>query len=136
MATLNPYITFDGDCQEAMTLYADTLGGQITGMNPYSEMPDAPAGTEGRLMHCEVKAGDVVIMACDIQPGHPLTAGNNITLNINLTDTAQQADIFAKLSAGGKVVMPLEDTFWGARFGMLVDKFGISWMLNCYPPQG
>jgi PhnB protein len=133
MKSLNVYLTFDDNAKDAMTFYQQTLGGDLQVM-PFSSaegMP-IPPGAENRTMHATLSNGKMMLMASDTMPGMPLERGvNNYTLNIDCDDVAEQDKLWAALSGGGKVNMPLQDTFWGARFGMCVDKFGIAWMLNC-----
>jgi PhnB protein len=132
MKNLGVYLSFSGNCEEALNFYKDALNGEIVSMQRMDKMPEGvPDSAKNNIMHSEFRAGDIYFMASDSMPGQPVRFGNNITLNINLSDTKEQDQIFSKLSAGGKVNMPLEDTFWGARFGMLTDKFGNNWMLNC-----
>jgi PhnB protein len=92
---------------------------------------DLPAGYENKVLHAELKIGEQSILCCDTMPGNTFTEGNNFSLSIDYPQIMELEVLFAKLAAGGKVEMPLQDTFWGARFGMLQDKFGIRWMLNC-----
>ncbi len=100
--------------------------------NRYSASPmEVPEAYQNKIMHCEFKADAIRFLAADVMLGHPVSHGNSVQLNINLDDTQEQESIFNKLAEGGKVDMALQDTFWGARFGMVTDKFGISWMLNC-----
>ncbi|MCU0443618.1 MAG: VOC family protein [Microscillaceae bacterium] len=132
MPTMNVYLNFAGDCEEALNFYKNCLGGDIISLQRFGDSPVPSDEThQNQVMHAEFKAGDVYLMASDTMPDMPLQSGNNITLNLNFSDIQAQAEVFAKLSAGGNVIMPLEDTFWGARFGMFVDKYGINWMTNC-----
>jgi PhnB protein len=131
MKQLNVYLAFPGTCEEALNFYKDCFGGEITGMQRFGESPvESDADYKQKIMHAEFKAEGIYLMASDSMPGQPLTAGDMVQLSINLTDAQEQEAIFSKLSAGGKVDMPLQDTFWGASFGMLTDKYGIRWMLN------
>ena len=137
MKSLNVYLTFDGNAKEAMTFYQQALGGELHVM-PFSmgQGVPIPPGSENRTMHATLANGKMTLMASDSLPDHPHQRGvNNYTLNIDCDDPAEQDKLWSALSAGGKVNMPLQDTFWGARFGMLVDKFGIAWMLNCEKPK-
>ena len=130
MKDITPYLTFDGTCREAMTFYQHCLGGELSTM-PFSEqMPDLPPGSEGRTMHAYLKSGPVVVMASDSMPGTALTLGDNFSININCESLDEIERLFAALGEGGRVTMPLGDTFWNARFGMLRDRFGVNWMLN------
>lgn len=133
MKTMNAYLTFAGTCKDALELYKESLGGEIVSLQTFGEVPseNIPEEQKNNVMHAEFRAGDIYFMASDSMPEQPIIAGNNVTLSINLSSLDEQASIFGKLSDGGAVQMPLQDTFWGARFGMLTDKYGISWMLNC-----
>lgn len=135
MKQLNPYLAFGGKCEEAMKFYKDAFGGELH-MQTFGESPqEVPDDYKQKIMHAELKTDGIHLMASDTMPGHVVNNGDNITLSIGMTDLDEQAKLFHKLSAGGRVTMPLQDTFWGARFGMLIDKFGIHWMLNCALPD-
>lgn len=131
MKAINPYFTFDGNCREAMTFYSKALGGNLS-MQTFGETGNDKPGVSDRIMHARLDGGaaSTTLMASDSQPGDDTKFGNNIWLTIDCSDNAEQDRIFQALSDGGKVTMPLDNTFWGARFGMLKDKFGIGWMLN------
>lgn len=130
MKSAHPYLNFDGTCREAMTFYAKCLSAELQ-VHPLSEMPGgAPPGSENRLMHASVTKGSVTIMASDTMPGMPLVEGNNVHICIVPESRAETDQLFAALSEGGTVFMPLGDQFWGAYFGMFKDRFGIQWMLN------
>lgn len=136
MKQLNPYLAFAGTCREALNFYKDCLGGEILAMSTFGESPMPTSDeTKDRVMHAEFKADGVYFMASDSMPDHPVQNGNSISMSLNFTDAQEQQDAFNKLSAGGQVTMPLQDTFWGATFGMLTDKFGINWMLNYQKDQ-
>ena len=127
----NPYLTFEGNCREAMEFYRKILNGEIVTMQTFAEAKqDSPEGFKDKIIHAELKAEGVHLMASDGMPGWKAKPGNMITLNIDLTDSLEQEKIFRALSEGGVVTMPLNDTFWGARYGMLTDRYGIQWMLN------
>jgi PhnB protein len=132
MKTLTPYLSFHGTCEAALKFYAEAFNGTITELKRFG---DAPAGAsphpnKDHVMHARFEAEQVKLMASDGRDKDS-TGEPQISLSVELTDRAEQEKVFGKLSAGGKVTMPLADQFWGARFGMLVDKFGIHWMLNC-----
>jgi PhnB protein len=128
---INAYLNFDGNCREAMSFYSQCLGADLQ-LVPFSEMPgQAPSGTENRIMHAALMKGSaMLLMASDTAPGE-LQPGNNFWLNIQCESLDEIERLFGSLSQGGVVKMPLHDSFWGARFGMLTDRFGINWMLNC-----
>lgn len=130
MKAIQPYLFFNGNCREAMEFYARVLG-TTASMMPYSQAPNAPAGSEGRIMHANLNASDgTSLMASDAPPDKPIPEGKNFSLSIACDTREEQERIFAALSDGGKVNQPLQDTFWGAHFGMLEDRFGIKWMLS------
>jgi PhnB protein len=132
MKGFNPYFFYPGNCRDALNFYKECCGGEIIGLQTYddAQMASSPE-QKGKVMHSTFKSGSVYFMASDVMPGQPYNSGNNITLNIDFENTGDQAEVFEKLSQGGKVNMPLQDTFWGARYGMLTDKFGVNWMVNC-----
>ena len=129
--TVTPYLTFNGNTREAMEFYKATLGGEFITDQSFGDSPmDAPPGHEDKVMHIHYKSGDLELMASDGMPDHKVDFGNNVQLSINLSEGADVDRLFAALSAGGVSVMEPNDTFWGARFAMCIDKFGINWMLN------
>lgn len=132
------YLNFDGDCRDAMTFYHQSLGGELHTM-PFPG-PDGTPSTDpaARLMHANLtKAGVPLVLASDTPVGGPMkfTPGNNFSVMLECDSIAEIDSSFAALSQGGEVRMPLGDQFWGARFGMLVDKFGIQWMFNFTHPK-
>ena len=132
MKQLGIYLTFNGTCETALEFYKDTLAGEITSLQHFGEAPmEVNEAHVQRVMHATFKADTIEFMASDSMPEHPVNSGNQVHLSLQLDDEAEQTTIFNKLAEGGQVTMPLGDTFWNARFGMLVDKYGISWMLNC-----
>jgi len=137
---LEPYLLFDGRCEEALNFYKEAFGGEIEGLSRWSEMPkDAGGppvtpGTENRVMHATFRAPGVAFMASDASPGKKYGEGP-ISLSIATDDLAAAERIFNHLAVGGNVEMPMTDTFWGAKFGMLTDKFGIDWMVSCRTGQ-
>ncbi len=132
MKSLDPYLMFDGNCREAMTYYADALHAHVDLMDA-SQGPCTPEDA-GRILHARLQKGNLRLMASDTmsssgQRGRPVI-GDNFQLSLDCENPEEQDEVFAKLADGGSVRMALQDTFWGARFGMLTDKFGIEWMLN------
>jgi len=132
---LNAYLNFDGNCAEAMTFYGEVFRTEVKMMR-FSDapMPAAP-GTENRIMHANLQLGSTPLMASDTMPGMPFAQGNNVHLSVAFTDRDEQTRVFEALAQGGKVVMPLGDQFFG-RFGMLVDRFGVNWMVIMEAPHG
>jgi PhnB protein len=129
MKTLSPYLSFGGDAEPALTFYADAFGGKVTELKRFSEAPQMPHPNKNEILHGRVEAENIRLMASDGKKD--LASGGRISLSLEFTDHAELDRVFAKLSAGGTVTMPVAEQFWGARFGMLTDKFGIGWMLNC-----
>ncbi|HTD96588.1 MAG TPA: VOC family protein [Edaphobacter sp.] len=133
---IQPYLHFNGNCQEAFKLYEKCLGGKIEAMMTMGEAPaeaKIPAGSGNQIMHACLKVGDAVLMASDAC-GQPYTAPQGFSVSIQINDPAKAERIFNELSEGGKVTMPIAQTFWAYRFGMLVDRFNIPWMINCEKP--
>ncbi len=128
-----PHLHFNGNCEEAFKLYEKCLGGKIQNMSTYAEMPgdsQVPADWRNKVMHATLAVGDHLLMGCDPPPGRYQTpAGFSVTIQFN--DTATGERVFKTLSENGKVDMPFQKTFWSPGFGMLVDRFGIPWMINC-----
>ena len=135
MKAFQPYLNFDGNTRDAMTFYQTCTDGELTVQTFGDVKAPGPPGSENRVMHARLAKGSAVLMASDTMPGMPFTPGNNIWVNIDCESVAEIEQLFAAFSAGGKVIMPLADQFWGARFGMLTDKFGINWMFNCELPK-
>jgi PhnB protein len=135
MKALQPYLFFNGNCREAMEFYANALGGKLN-MMPYSQAPQPPAEDADRIMHANiVTSGGSTLMASDAPPGHPVPEGKNFSLSIACDSREEQERIFGRLSEGGVVRQALQDTFWGAHFGMLQDRFGVTWMLSHHEQQ-
>lgn len=136
MAALNPYLNFDGKTEEAFNFYKSVFGGEFDVLQRIKEIPGGdqyPPNEQNRVMHVSLPIGKSgTLMGSDTLPsmGHTLTQGNNVHLAISPDSEQEAKRIFDGLSAGGKVVMPLEKTFWGALFGMFSDKFGVLWMVN------
>jgi PhnB protein len=135
MTGVQPYLNFNGNCDEAINFYKDVLGGEILFMQRYGESPMKGMGDDNQVMHCTLKVGDTHIMASDNPKGQPATVGNNISLAIGSKDPEGADAMFEKMAEGGNVIMPMQETFWAERFGMLTDRFGINWMFNCDKPE-
>lgn len=135
---LNPYLNFAGTCEQAMRSYAEILGGEIVAMLRFAEMPgdyNPPAELKDKIAHARLVIGDQVLMASDAGPEHfkPMQ-GSSVTLNIPEPEKAEA--VYAALLAGGSAIMPLTETFWAHKFGVLTDRFGTRWMINCEKPEG
>ena len=129
---VSPYLHFNGQCEEAFEFYAKVLGGEIITMMRWEGSPmakQAPAGWGSKIIHASLKLGEQEIGGSDAPPPHyQAPAGFSVTLNFN--NDAEAERIFAALSEGGKVTMPIQKTFWASRFGMAVDRYGTPWMIN------
>lgn len=129
----NPYIALNGRCKEAFEFYATCLGGKLTAMIGYKDTPAGehmPPDTGDRIMHARLVAGDQILMGCDAHPAMPYEGirGNDIAVQVKSPEEAER--LFAALADGGSVTMPIGETFWAGRFGLLTDKFGVGWMIN------
>ncbi len=130
---LNPYLIFDGRGGQAIELYTSALGAVVEHLQRFGDMPGAslPDEHKSRVMHAVVRIGGGTVMISDDQPGHAPARGTNTFVALHLDDVDDTTRKFEALAKGGTVLQPLQDTFWGARFGMLIDAFGVSWMFNC-----
>ncbi|HEX3745684.1 MAG TPA: VOC family protein [Bryobacteraceae bacterium] len=135
---ISAYLNFTGECEEAFTFYQQIFGGKIEGLFRYGGSPMAgqmPPGFENKIMHIRLVTDHSEIMGADSPPGQGGGAAKRFCMSIGLKDTAEAERIFNGLAEGGNVQMPLQQTFWAARFGMLLDRFGIPWMINCEAPK-
>jgi PhnB protein len=134
MAQINPYLSFEGNCIEVMNFYKDCLGGELT-IQLVKDSPVAdkmPPPAQEQVMHSSISVnGAVLLMASDMHRDK-LNNGNTISLCINCDSEEQIRDFFTKFSVGGKIVDPLQQSFWGATFGVLIDKYDKQWMFNYY----
>lgn len=140
MTTLNVYLSFNGNCEEAFHFYREVFGGSFSYKSTFGEMPPSdevilPASEKNKILHIALPISqETILMGSDTTPySGDVHFGDNFSISVS-SDNRPEADrIFTALSAGGKVIMPLADAFWGAYFGMLTDKFGIKWMVNVEP---
>src|ERR1051326_5575902 len=133
----NPYLNFKGQCEEAFKFYEKCFNGKIESMFMYDGAPTAsatPAGWGKKVMHSAVRIGDTFIMGADAQPDH-YQQPPGFSISVTVDGIAEAERIFNGLSQSGTIQMPLQKTFWAARFGMLTDRFGIPWMINCHEAQ-
>ncbi|HXL58761.1 MAG TPA: glyoxalase/bleomycin resistance/extradiol dioxygenase family protein [Chitinophagaceae bacterium] len=129
---LTPYLNFEGNAQEALDFYTNALGGQVVYMQRYGDSPmPGDEDYKNKVMHARLQFGDNMIMVSDAMKGYEVSTKGNIQLSMEMDSVSQLEEVFNKIAEGGKITMPLADQFWGARFGMLQDKFGVSWMFNC-----
>lgn len=130
---LNPYLNFNGNADQAIQLYQRALGAKVDNVMRFgdaAQMPVAPAD-KNRVMHAVLQLGAGTLMLSDTMPDQPTVMGSNVYVTLDFDDVGDMTQKFDALAAGGKVTMPLSDTFWGAKFGMLTDAFGVNWMFNC-----
>jgi PhnB protein len=130
MKALTTYLTFDGNCLEAMTFYAKCLDAPLDVIK-FSDTPGEHAKAAGdRIMHARLSKGSAQLMASDSMPGSPLKVGDNFSIAIQCESKQEVDTLFNALSEGGTVTLPPQDTFWNAYFAMATDRFGIHWMFN------
>lgn len=132
MTQLNAYLHFNGQCREALTFYKECLGGELT-LQKISESPMAaqmPSEAGANILHGALtRNGTLLVMGSDMM-GSQVKPGNTIALCLNCSSDAEINDFFTKLSAGGEIKMPLHQSFWGATYGELTDKYGMTWMFS------
>lgn len=131
---VQPYLFFEGRCEEAIDFYRGALGAEVTALMRFNESPDppppgmVPPGSENKVMHAAFRIGDTTVMACDGRcSGQSRFEG--VSLSLSAPDEAAADRLFAALAEGGQVQMPLGKTFFSPRFGMVADRFGVSWMI-------
>jgi PhnB protein len=130
---VSPYLSFDGQCETALKFYQQCFGGQLGAIFRYAGSPmadQAPAGWEDKVLHGSVTIGDLVLMGADITPDR-YERPKGFSLSVQIRSTTEAERIFQELAKDGTVVMALEKTFWADRFGILVDRFGTPWLINC-----
>ncbi|HMI51215.1 MAG TPA: VOC family protein [Candidatus Saccharimonadales bacterium] len=131
--SVDPYLLFNGNCEEAFKFYEKLLGGKIVMKMTHRESPMAaqtPPEWQDKIMHIRMDVGDRVLMASDAPPGH-YEKPQGFSVSVTAKDPAEAERFFNELSKNGKVIMPLGKTFWSPAFAMLVDRFAIPWMVNC-----
>jgi PhnB protein len=127
-----PYLIFGGECRQAFEFYQECLGGNVHmidwGIPEVAE--HAPANWRDKILHARLEVGQTMLMGSDGRPGETVTKGGfSVSLSVENPQDAER--LFAALSEGGSVTMPIGPTFWAVRFGMFVDRFGVAWMINC-----
>ncbi len=130
---VNAYLMFDGNCEAAFKFYEKAVGAKTVVKMTFGDTPMAgemPADWRGKWVHARMQVGDQVVMASDAPPGR-YEAPKGMSINLSFEQPTEADRIFKALSDGAKVTMPIQETFWAQRFGMLVDKFGVPWMVNC-----
>jgi PhnB protein len=135
---MSPYLSFKGDCEAAFKFYEQTLGATLGAIFRYGGSPmegDVPADWSDKVMHGSVAIGGAVLMGGDVTPGR-YEAPKGFSLSLQIPDTAEAERIFDEFVQDGQVIVPLAKTFWAERFGMVVDRFGIPWLINCEGTTG
>lgn len=128
---LNPYLHFNGNAEEVLEFYKSIFGGEIVMLSRYHEAPmPVDEDWKEKIMHARWVFSNNLVMISDAFKGMEMKMDGNIQLSVEMDSVEQLNEAFPKLAEGGTITMELNDTFWGARFGMLKDKFGIGWMLN------
>jgi PhnB protein len=137
MEPITPYLNFNGNATEALAFYGKAFDGEVVFQQTYGESPmEGNEAWKDKIMHATFQAGSLTLMASDImEPGQKTTSGTNTQLSLNFKHEEDIDRVFAAMSEGANITMPLQDTFWGAKFGMLVDKFDIHWMFNFDRPK-
>jgi PhnB protein len=139
MTSINPYLTFNGNCEEAFNFYKSVFGGEFGYIGRFKDMPadpkyPVPEDEKEKIMHVSLPISkETALMGSDSSSsfGKATVEGNNFSISVNTDSVGEVTRIYNALVVGGTVKMPLEKTFWGAYFGMLTDQFGIHWMVNC-----
>ena len=148
--SLNPYLTFDGNCREAFGFYRSVFGTEFRVLSTFADAPDdmeVPDADRDKVMHVSLPIGSSVLMGSDRSmreaspsrspaegsnpDGPPLVVGNNFSISLAAQGREESDEIIGKLSDGGAVTMPMQETFWGSYFGTCTDRFGINWMISC-----
>ena len=144
MATINPYLTFLGDCEAAFNFYKSVFGGEFTYLGRFKDMPpqegmELSEADQNKIMHVSLPISkETVLMGSDTggEWAPNTVVGNNFSLSVTAEGKEQADEFFNKLSEGGKVTMPMQEVFWGDYFGMCTDKFGINWMISAGGTNG
>jgi len=130
------YLMFNGNCEEAISFYKDQLGGNLISIQRFGETPESSSESyKDKIMHAVMDLRGLTLMFSDAQEDRRVTFGDNFSIALDLKSDGEVDRVFDALSTGGQVTMAVTDTFWGARFGMCTDKFGINWMVNYDKPK-
>ncbi len=141
MSKLNPYLTFNGNCREVFDFYRTVFGGEFAAYMTFADGPpeyEFPENEKGLIMHVSLPVGDSMLMGSDTSSafGPLAVTGTNFSISIDVESNARADELFAQLSEGGSVKMPMADTFWGSYFGLCTDQYGVSWMISHNKDQG
>lgn len=132
---LSPYLSYDGNAEQAFQRYAQLLGGKIELLLRYGEAPDGScegmsAADKNKIMHVRLAAKDWVLMGSDATPEYPYQGIKGMSISLNVDSAADAERIIQGLAEGGHITMPLQPTFWAERFGCVTDAYGVSWLIN------
>ncbi len=130
---INPYLFFKGDCEAAIQFYGECLGARIEFKLTYGESPMAkqtPPDQQNKILHARISVGGQILMVCDAPPER-YDAPAGFFVSLGFADPAEAERVYGALAENGTVFMPIQETFWAQRFGMVADRFGIPWMINC-----
>ena len=137
--SLNIYLTFDGNCREVFEFYRSVFDGEFATFSTFGEGPpgmDVPESHKDQVMHVSLPIGASTLMGSDTGPGAAsVVVGTNFSISVDPGSKQRCDELFARISEGGEVTMPLEEMFWGAYFGRCRDRFGVNWMINWEPEQ-
>ena len=131
---LQSYLAFNGNCEEAINFYKDVFDGEIVMMSRFKDMPEdamcVPDEALDLVMHCTLKFQNCILMASDTVDSKNFKEGNNYSISVSVPNEDEASSIFNSLADKGQIIMPFAPAFWGGKFGMLVDQFGIQWMVS------
>ena len=142
MAQVNAYFTFNGNCEAAFDFYKSVFGGEYKTITKFGDMPPTPGheipdSAKEKIMHVALPISkETILMGSDANPNFgEVSIGQNISMSVNAESKEEADKVFTNLADGGQITMPIADTFWGAYFGMFIDKFGFTWMVNYDYPK-
>ncbi|MEH7884331.1 VOC family protein [Bacillus sp. JJ1609] len=135
-----PYLVTNGNGQEAVKFYQHALGAEVINLSTFGDMPEDPnypiaPEMKNLVMNAQLKVGNALLMLSDNMPGHPYQLGNQVTVALLISNKEKANEIFEKLQDGGKVTMPIQETFWSPAYGQVTDKFGIDWQVSTDPEK-
>ncbi|MBT2642430.1 VOC family protein [Bacillus sp. ISL-41] len=130
-----PYLVTNGNGQEAVKFYQEALGAEVVSLQTFGDMPanpeyPLPEEAKNRVLNAQMNIGDAKLMLSDTFPGHPFQFGSQVTIALMVDNPSEAKTIFEKLLAGGKVTMPLQETFWSPAYGQVTDQFGVEWQVS------
>jgi PhnB protein len=130
-----PYLVTNGNGQEAVEFYKHALGAEVISLQTFGEMPPnpeypLPEEAKDRVLNAQLKIGNASLMLSDTFPGHPYQLGSQVTIAILIDDASEAKEVFDQLQEGGKVTMPMQETFWSPAYGQVTDRFGVEWQVS------